>query len=192
MEVRERVFNAMAELARSRGLHAITMDELAEAAGVSKRTVYRYFPGKEQVVEGMIGQFALEVESGIAGILAGGARPREKLRLLATHLHERLSLLDPPSMADLQRHYPAVWQKLEDFRSQKVMLLEGLITEGIACGDFRRVDPALAASAFLGMARTIITPAFILNHSLSIAEALQMVFDLFLYGLTAPPPKELP
>jgi AcrR family transcriptional regulator len=186
MEVRERVFGAMQELARSRGFHAVTMDELAAKSGVSKRTLYRYFPGKEQVIEGMFGRFALGVESGIAGILAGHERPREKVRLLASHLCRTLSLLDRPALSDLQTHYPAVWQKIEDFRSGKIMLLEGLIKEGIVLGDFRPVDPALAAAALLGMARTVLTPSFILNHSISVAEALPMLFELFLNGLAAP------
>jgi len=80
-----------------------------------------------------------------------------------------------------------VWQKFEDFRTEKIMLLAGLIEEGIALDDFRPVDPALAATALLGMARTVLVPSFILNQSLSVTEALPMVFDLFLNGLAARP-----
>jgi AcrR family transcriptional regulator len=40
------------ELTGERGLDGFTMDELAEAAGVSRRTLFNYFPGKDAAVMG--------------------------------------------------------------------------------------------------------------------------------------------
>jgi AcrR family transcriptional regulator len=40
------------DLAGDRGLDGFTMDELAEAAGVSRRTLFNYFPGKDAAVLG--------------------------------------------------------------------------------------------------------------------------------------------
>jgi AcrR family transcriptional regulator len=40
------------ELTGDRGLDGFTMDELAEAAGVSRRTLFNYFPGKDAAVMG--------------------------------------------------------------------------------------------------------------------------------------------
>ncbi len=43
------ILEAARELMAARGLDAMTMDELAERAGVSKPTLYQYFPSKEAV-----------------------------------------------------------------------------------------------------------------------------------------------
>ncbi len=43
---RERILEAALELVGRRGLAALSMDELAGAAGVSRATLYRLFPGK--------------------------------------------------------------------------------------------------------------------------------------------------
>ena len=40
------------DLTSDRGLDGFTMDELAEAAGVSRRTLFNYFPGKDAAVLG--------------------------------------------------------------------------------------------------------------------------------------------
>lgn len=188
MDVRERVFIALREMVRSRGLAAVTMDELAQAAGVSKRTIYRYFTGKAQVIEEMTDQMMLGIDEEIRTIMAGKERPREKLHLLIDKIHQKMSLLEMPALSDLQKQYPEVWEKIDAFRSAKVNLLSEFIAEGIASGDFRPMDPAVAAACLVAMARTIINPSFIMTHSLSITEAFQTVYDLFLYGVTLPPP----
>ena len=49
-QVREALVQAAGALFRARGFEATTVDEIAAAAGVSRRTFFRYFPGKDAVV----------------------------------------------------------------------------------------------------------------------------------------------
>ena len=52
-DARARVLGAAAELIAGHGLAALSMDELAALAGVSRATVYRLFPGKAALVEAL-------------------------------------------------------------------------------------------------------------------------------------------
>jgi AcrR family transcriptional regulator len=67
------ILEAAMELLLDQGLQAMNMDELAERAGVSKATIYRWWPSKE-----MLALDALATEWEIAG--AGGARDTGSLR----------------------------------------------------------------------------------------------------------------
>lgn len=47
---RERLLSAGADLFLEQGIHAVSVDALADEAGVTKRTVYQHFPGKDALV----------------------------------------------------------------------------------------------------------------------------------------------
>src|SRR5436190_21572487 len=49
--VRVRILSAVAELLEGGGADELTMPNVAAAAGVSLRTVYRYYPTREQLLE---------------------------------------------------------------------------------------------------------------------------------------------
>jgi len=50
VQTRTALVNAGAELFAARGYEAVTVDEVASAAGVSRRTLFRYFPSKDALV----------------------------------------------------------------------------------------------------------------------------------------------
>lgn len=64
-----RITRCAQELAQDRGLDGFTMDELAEQAGVSRRTLYGYFPGK---VDAVLGPFSAPPPAAVEVFRAGG------------------------------------------------------------------------------------------------------------------------
>jgi AcrR family transcriptional regulator len=50
LQTRKEIADAAKRLFRARGFDAVTVEEVAEAAGVSKKTVFNYFPTKEDLV----------------------------------------------------------------------------------------------------------------------------------------------
>ncbi|MEO9322937.1 TetR family transcriptional regulator [Nocardioides sp. C4-1] len=64
-----RVTTCAMRLADERGLDGFTMDELAEAVGVSRRTLFNYFPGK---VDAVLGEWPSLDDDDIDEFRAGG------------------------------------------------------------------------------------------------------------------------
>lgn len=69
VETSHRITLCAQRLTDQHGIDGFTMDDLAEAAGVSRRTLFNYFPGKIDAVLGEIPEFAEDV---VATFLAGG------------------------------------------------------------------------------------------------------------------------
>jgi AcrR family transcriptional regulator len=57
-EARERILGAAVEMVGADGLSALSMDELADRAGVSRATVYRTFPGKSALLMALIQDYS--------------------------------------------------------------------------------------------------------------------------------------
>ena len=51
MELRERIIEVSSELFMSNGFKSVTMDEVAAANGISKRTLYEHFKDKTNLLE---------------------------------------------------------------------------------------------------------------------------------------------
>jgi AcrR family transcriptional regulator len=71
---RQQILDAARTCFLRNGFHATSMQDVIAEAGLSVGAVYRYFPGKAEIVEAIAGQYAAELwESFVA--LAEGDRP---------------------------------------------------------------------------------------------------------------------
>jgi len=60
-EARERIIAAAAELFMEKGARAVSMDEVAQAADVARRTLFNYFESKEELLVATAGPGAAGV-----------------------------------------------------------------------------------------------------------------------------------
>ncbi|MCL5286590.1 MAG: TetR/AcrR family transcriptional regulator, partial [Acidobacteria bacterium] len=86
-ETREKLFRAALALFAERGFHAVTVEDITEAADVGKGTFFNYFPSKEHVF-GAFGDIQIgKIEGALAAARTGKITVPEALatfpRLLA-------------------------------------------------------------------------------------------------------------
>lgn len=106
-ETRERIEAAARTLFLQRGFDAATIEDITEAADVSKRSFFDYFPSKEDVVFAWQDAFA----DGIAAAVATRPLDEPVIRVVEESLASAiLASADPQSMAlfDLIRSTPAL------------------------------------------------------------------------------------
>jgi AcrR family transcriptional regulator len=63
---RQRILDAAGTLMEDRGLEEFSFGEIARAAGVKERTVYRHFPSKTALIEGLCGWYQQRVSYGVS------------------------------------------------------------------------------------------------------------------------------
>jgi AcrR family transcriptional regulator len=84
---RERILSASRELFRDQGINSTGMDQLCAVAGVSKRTLYQHFPGKDELIAEHLRRFDPEVMPDVFD--RADLTPRDRL-LAAFDIHPPL------------------------------------------------------------------------------------------------------
>ncbi|MGI9860495.1 TetR/AcrR family transcriptional regulator [Moorella naiadis] len=186
--MKDRILAAMKRLASQKGFHAVTTDELAAAAGISKRTLYRYFQSKDEIIEQVLETMLQGLLARIEAILAGPQSPPVKLKAAARAVAAEAGFLEPHIFADLQRYYPHLWIKIDRFRSERMGGLGQVYLEGCRQGYFKEFDTAVLLTSYLGAVRAVIDPAFLTSHNISLARALDTLVEIFLQGISKATP----
>ena len=60
---RERILAVARELFYRRGIHAVGVDAIAEAAGTNKMTLYRHFSSKDELVAACLRELVAEIDA---------------------------------------------------------------------------------------------------------------------------------
>ena len=89
---RKIILKAVEKVLKDRRLDEVTMDQVAETAGVGKGTVYRYFEDKEDLFFQMIQVFLKDESDAVAVVAASALPPREKLIKVGETISEQIQL----------------------------------------------------------------------------------------------------
>ncbi|MGE5544981.1 MAG: TetR/AcrR family transcriptional regulator [Bacillota bacterium] len=176
MGIRERIIRACRELSVSRGFSGVTIDELAAQAGVSKRTVYRYFASKDEIIEAAIDDFMATMEKQLRAIVSTEMKPAEMLSALLTRLTEEgRFLLGVPALADLQQRYPHLWRKIDEFRLSRFQYMLDVIRQRSNSQLIQETDPRITAAIIIAVIQAVVNPEFILRNGLTFEETIRQV-----------------
>jgi AcrR family transcriptional regulator len=156
---------AALELVAERGLANVTVEDIAEAAEVSPRTFFNYFPSKESVLFGGDTDRAAELREGIA-VAAPGGSALDAVRVVLTR--------DSETMADELRSLggdPADWLRrmkvartdphVRAAHAAQMAMIERAIAEGLAArlGADQETDPypGVVAAAAVSVVRACLS-----------------------------------
>jgi AcrR family transcriptional regulator len=159
--VRSRILDTAVDLVGRQGLAELSMDELAAAAGVSRATLYRLFPGKVALFAELVRTFS-PFEPIAAVLDTKGDRPPAEVipavaHAMAMAMDGRMGLL----LQLLLAYYRANPDSLDADRGTSEAAVQGqgmrtlpllarYLAAQMAAGRLRRMDPVLAVQALVG------------------------------------------
>jgi len=79
-EVRDAIVDAAGDLVHEGGLLAVTMSRIAEAAGIGRATLYKYFPDVEEILAAWHQRHVAAHLAELAALADRGGDPAERLR----------------------------------------------------------------------------------------------------------------
>lgn len=191
LETRSRILALAGALFAERGFDAVSVADIASAAGISTGLIYYHFKDKQTLYETAVREGVHLLEDAAVATLSSEGEPAERLqRFVASYMHllegqPALMRLLIRSVSDLGG--PAPGHVL--MRSAAIVdRLRTVIEEGMAAGAFRQVDAQMAATALFALINTLMTARVLdtpLGQSATADVDTQAAFmtDLFLKGI---------
>jgi AcrR family transcriptional regulator len=160
------------------------MDEIAADLGMSKKTVYKFFPSKELLLKAIVHTLMKRVEKEVNGIVTSEKPIEEKLIALLLFVGKIMRKFSRPFMMDTQRFAPALWKEIELFRRERVLSqLQHMFIQAKKEKVFREdLDPDLFFLVLTTTIQGIMSPQVLSQHSFSAEEAFQGIFRILYEG----------
>lgn len=120
------------------GFKSVTMDDLANAMGISKKTIYSHFINKTDLVEVTTMTMSDTIKQGIEAIISLEKNPIEELYEIKRFIMDQLKDEKSSPLYQLQKYYPKIHTvlKQKQFESMQVCV-EQNVRRGMAQGIYR-------------------------------------------------------
>jgi len=188
---RKRILNFVSEKFFREGFYKTSIDSIASELHVSKKTIYKNFTTKEQIVEEMVYALLNDTSSKIDEIIKSDVTSLHKALKMFEVMGSVTLKLSDNWVKDIQIHMPQLWEKIDEFRTKRAYsIFSNIIEEGKKEGNFIDKPNELIIHLFINSIRSIVNPQFIFMHKFSFREAFQHTFEILFNGILTPKGKK--
>ena len=176
------IYEAAIEILSGDGFDALTMERIAETAGVAKGSVYNYFSNKEALIrfvfEGAFGPLLNSIQTIAAGDDGAQGKFRSVFRVWFEYMAECRGVLN------LLLNEHAIHRVVErKDREKPAEHFAKIIDQGVGEGVFRPVDSMRFAKLLLGAARALSDEQLCVEGPWPVDDLVELMLDFFVNGV---------
>lgn len=137
--MREQILDKATDMFLNHGFKSVTMDEIANELGISKKTIYTHYENKTKLIEESTDHLFHVISSGIDHICALEKNPIEELYEIKKFAMSHLKDENSSPQYQLQKYYPKIYGSIK--QKQFAMMQNCVVAnirKGIALGIYRQ------------------------------------------------------
>ncbi len=133
--MKEKIIKKATDLFLTLGFKSVTMDDIANEMGISKKTIYLHFSNKNKLVEEVTFNLFIVICDGIDKVCENSNNPIEELYDIKMLVMQHLNNERASPQYQLKKYYPAIFEQLKYkqfdvmYESVKDSLIKGKETE---------------------------------------------------------------
>ncbi len=181
----KRILKQAHDLFMQYGLKSVSMDDIANSLGMSKKTIYQYYADKDQLVEEVVGS-VINTNQMVCDVDRSRAENAVHEIFLAMDMMQVMfSSMNPSLLFDMQKYYPGAYRK---FSQHKNDYLYGVMRSNMQRGikeELYRPDLRVDVLARYRVESIVIpfNPEFHTKVKANLVEIQEEVTIHFLFGL---------
>ena len=161
------------------------MDDIAQATGVAKGTVYLYFTDKQDLYTATIEEHFSRALDTLYAINAKPVSPSKKMEEIAADYVDYITKLKTSYTMFTFENINQSGKSLENLRliiqpkiHKMIEIISNIIKNGIQKNEFRKVDPGIAAFYFMSAIRAIsLSHIYISDVNMKTDTVLRLFFE---------------
>ncbi|MFC1565124.1 TetR/AcrR family transcriptional regulator [candidate division KSB1 bacterium] len=193
-EVRKKeILKAAMKVAAAKGIKNVRIDEIAEAAGVGKGTVYEYFKSKEEIFGASLVEFMRHIDEIMARKMFKAVTPQDRLKAMLYAWEEACEHED----SELMNLMIDVWAegirrdnkellKIFDMKAiyeQYREMVSAILNDGINQGIFRKTDVLTVAGLFIATFDGIMIQWLLDRENVDLKKTSEVLYDTLMEGI---------
>ena len=131
MEPKERILVKAEELFLQFGIRSVSMDDIANNLGMSKKTLYQYYADKDELVDAVIEGHISGIKTECLDSRQNASDAIHEIFLTMEHIAEELSNMNPMLLYDLEKFHYRSYQRFKEYKDK---FLAELIRKNIEWG----------------------------------------------------------
>lgn len=186
MEIKDRIKQKAHDMVMQYGIRSVSMDDIANALGMSKKTIYQYYSDKDELVDAVVEDELRKGQADCENSRATSKDALDEMVLTMNQIQEQFQHMNPVVLYDLEKFHPKSFQK---FLKHKHEFLYRMVRENIERGikeELYRVDLNIDVlckyrleSMMIAFNLTVFPPG-----KYHLAEVTAITMENFIYGLT--------
>jgi len=183
-EEKEKILRFASQKFMKEGFYKTTMDEISAEMHMSKKTIYRNFSSKEDLVGAVAKKFFNENVQMIDQVLEIKYNAVEKLVRLFEVVGSIIVKVNDKILSDIHHYAPEHWKEIDEYRTKKMnSFLTGIIHQGQEEGYFLKKPPEILIAVFIASIRAVVNPEFTINNQFTMLEALKSTIEILMNGI---------
>lgn len=166
------------------GIRFFTVESLAGKLRMSKKTIYKFFPTKEILIEKIVRFFTGMVKRKFQSVVESDENPIIKFNQVMDFIMEKISHISMDKMMDVKIRYPQVWFLIEQFRLDMRQYIAAIFKEaqekGLAKSD---IDMDVVATIYMNIVNYTFQPEFFLRNNLAPVDTIRLFVRMVTEGI---------
>lgn len=183
-QLKERIMDKYFELGVEQGFSKVLLDQVASELSISKKTIYKFFPSKEQIISACIDTVFGKIDAEILPIMNNPSLDvLDKIKILTEKVAGHLSFFTRLQVIEIQRTFPELWSKILEQRKIRIERYDSLFQYAQQNGYFIDIDSKIILHFFLNTIEAFTSESFLEEHDLSYSESLHLATKILLDGV---------
>jgi AcrR family transcriptional regulator len=183
-DIESRILDVSYRLFLKHGYKKTTMDDISQALAISKKTLYKYFPGKLELLAASFDLLKTKLSVKVESLFENRYISfTTKLKSFLAIVAADLAPINSQLLEDLRGHAPEVWVDLQDYiRDSAYLRFQKLIEEGIDKGQVTPgINKTMIILVYASAIQSLIDPKFLAQFPFEMREKMNLntseIFD---------------